>query len=157
MVGVDLDRLRGALRLICPRVDLSWLLTIAKRIAAAAPCKSRKYHLVTSDRLYALGVELMDAVAASEAAKRISKAHAFEYRDGLVIALAVLIPLRPRTLVALRIGKQLVKTGDLWVLWCNVDWSNSYSGESGDAEGPRALMLGIVATVILPSDRQGRL
>jgi integrase/recombinase XerD len=117
MVAVDLDCLRGALRLICPGVDWSWLLTLAKRFRAAAPAKPRKYHLVTSDRLYALGVELMDrAVADAEAAERISKAHALEYRDGLVIALLALIPLRSRTLVALRIGKHLMKTGDFWVL-----------------------------------------
>jgi integrase/recombinase XerD len=117
MVVVDLHDLRGALRLICPSVDWSWLLTLAKRIKAAAPRKPRKYQLVTSDRLYALGIELMDhAVADAEAAERISRAHAFEYRDGLVIALLSLIPLRSRTLVALRIGKQVVKTGDLWAL-----------------------------------------
>jgi integrase len=117
MIAVDLHCLRAALRLICPGIDWSWLLTIAKRIAAAAPRKPRKYHLVTSDRLYALGIELMDrAVADAEAAKRICKAHAFEYRDGLVIALLSLIPLRRRTLVALRTGKQLVKAGDLWIL-----------------------------------------
>ena len=72
---------------------------------------------MTSDRLYALGIELMDhAVAEAEAAGRISKARAFAYRDGLIIALLALIPLRSRTLVALRIGKQLVKTGALWAL-----------------------------------------
>jgi integrase len=115
--AVDLDGLRGALRLTCPGVDCSWLLTITKRIKAAAPRSPRKYHLVTSDRLYALGIELMDhAVAAAEAAKRISKAHAFEYRDGLAVALLSLIPLRSRTLVALRIDKQLVKTDNLWAL-----------------------------------------
>ena len=43
---------------------------------------------MTSERLYALGIELMDrAVAEADAAKRISKAHAFIYRDGLIIAL----------------------------------------------------------------------
>jgi integrase len=116
MVPVDLHCLRGALRLICPGVDWSWLLTIAKRIAATAPRKLRKHHLVTSDRLYALGIDLMDrAVTAAEAAGP-SKSHAFQYRDGLVIALSALIPLRRRTLAALRIGKQLVKTGDLWAL-----------------------------------------
>jgi integrase/recombinase XerD len=117
MVAVDLDGLRGALRLICPGVDWPWLLTITKRIKAAAPRKPRKYHLVTSDRLYALGIELMDqAVADAEASERISKGHALEYRDGLAIALFSLIPLRSRTLVALRIGKHLVKTGDRWEL-----------------------------------------
>ena len=74
MVAVDLDGLRGALRLICPGVDWSWLLTLSKRIKAAAPPKPRKYHLVTSELLYALGIELMDeAVAKAEAAKRITK------------------------------------------------------------------------------------
>src|SRR6188768_3766248 len=34
MVAVDLDNLRGALRLICPGVDWSWLLTLAKRFRA---------------------------------------------------------------------------------------------------------------------------
>jgi len=117
MVAVDLDGLRGALGLICPGVDWSWLLTITKRIKAAAPRKPRKYHLVTSDRLYALGIELMDnAVADAEAAERISKEHALKYRDGLAVAFLALVPLRSRTLIALRIGKHLVKTGDLWAL-----------------------------------------
>jgi integrase len=116
-VAIDLDHLRGALKLICPGVDWSWLLAITKRIAAAAPRRHPKYHLVTSDRLYALGLELMDsAVTEADAAKRISKAHAFQYRDGLIIALRALIPLRTRTVVAMRIGRHLVKTGDLWGL-----------------------------------------
>src|SRR5262245_12045888 len=116
MVAVDLDGLRGALRLICPSVELSWLLNLSKRFRAAAPRKPRKYHLVTSERLYALGLELMDRAVAGAEAERTSKAHAFEYRDGLIIALLAMIPMRSRTLVALRIGKQLVKTGDLWAV-----------------------------------------
>jgi integrase/recombinase XerD len=92
-------------------------LTITKRIAAAAPRRLPKYHLVTSDRLYALGLELMDgAVTDADGAKQISKAHAFQYRDGLIIALVALNPVRSRTLVAMRIGTHLVKTGDLWGL-----------------------------------------
>jgi integrase/recombinase XerD len=116
-VAIDLDHLRGALKLICPGVDWSWLLSITKRIAAAAPRRHPKYHLVTSERLYVLGLQLMDAaVTDADAAKRISKAHAFQYRDGLIIALRALILLRTRTVVAMRIGVHLVKTGDLWAL-----------------------------------------
>jgi integrase/recombinase XerD len=116
-IVIDLDPLRGALMLICPETDWSWLLTVIKRIAAMAPRKAEKYHLVTSDQLYLLGIKLMDrAVADADAAERIRKTHALQYRDGLVIALRALIPLRRRTVAALRIGKQLVKTGDLWAL-----------------------------------------
>ena len=117
MVAADLHELRGALRLICPDVDWSWLLTIAKRIAAMAPRVSRKYHLVTSERLYALGIELMDhATAAAEATAQTSQADALKYRDGLAISLLALIPLRRRTLVALCVDRHLMKTGNLWAL-----------------------------------------
>src|SRR5262249_29859427 len=106
MVVIDLHHLRGALKLICPGTDWSWLLAITKRIAAAAPRKPPKHNLVTSDHLYTLGNKLMNnAVASADAAKGISHAHALEYRDGLVIALLALIPIRSRTLAALRIGK----------------------------------------------------
>jgi integrase/recombinase XerD len=116
-LAVDLGHLRDALKLICPSTDWSWLLAITRRMAAAARGKSQKYHLITSDRLYLLGIELMDrAVADADAGQRIDKAHAFQYRDGLLIALLALIPLRSRTLTALRIGQHLVKTGDLWAL-----------------------------------------
>jgi integrase/recombinase XerD len=109
--------LRLALGYICRATSWSWLLTITKRIAATAKPKPQKYHLVTSERLYALGIELMDrAVASAVDAAGVSKADAFDYRDGLLIALLALTALRRRTLTALRIGQQLVKSGDLWDL-----------------------------------------
>jgi hypothetical protein len=114
-IFIDLDALRGALELICLDTDWSWLLPIIKRVTAATPRKAGRYHQVTSDQLYLLGIDLMNrAVADADAAGHIRNTHASQYRDGLVIALQALIPLRRRTLAALRIGKQLVKTGDLW-------------------------------------------
>jgi site-specific recombinase XerC len=41
---------------------------------------------------------------------------ALDYRDGLLISLLALIPLRLRTVTALRIGTHLVKSGDSWAL-----------------------------------------
>ncbi len=112
-----LHKLRDTLRFICPDEDWSWLLTIIKRIAAQARPKPEKHHMVTSETLYALGIELMDrAITNGNATMNMSKAHAFAYRDGLMIALLALIPLRLRTLGALRIGKHLVQSGDLWAL-----------------------------------------
>lgn len=116
-LAYDLRALRDALKLISPSVDWSWLSDIVKRMAAGAPARRSRYHLVTSDRLYQLGVELMDgALADANAAGRTTKAHAFKYRDGLIIALLAMIPLRSRTLTALRIGQHLVKVGSLWEL-----------------------------------------
>src|SRR5205807_4858455 len=88
-----------------------------KRIASKAKPRPQKHHLVTSERLYTLGIELMDRATARAAdAADVSKADAFDFRDGLMIALLALVPLRRRTLAALRIGQQLVKSGDQWAL-----------------------------------------
>lgn len=137
-IAIELHHLRLALRLVCPTADWEWILTITKRIAGRAKRKPQKHHLVTSERLYALGVELMDlAVEDARAAGSISKASAFAYRDGLIIALIAILPLRRRTLAALRIGKQLVKSGNFWTL--------DIGGE--DTKNWRALDLPISATV----------
>jgi integrase/recombinase XerD len=73
--------------------------------------------VATRDMLYALGIEMMDrAVTNANHTTHITKAHALDYRDGLIIALLALIPLRRRTLAALRVGKHLVKSGVVWSL-----------------------------------------
>jgi integrase/recombinase XerD len=116
-IASSLHHLRLALKLIFPKEDWSWLLTITKRIAAAAPSRAKRYGLVSSDQLYLLGVELMDSAVAEAADQtEISKASAIKYRDGMLITLLSLVVLRRRTAAALRIGKQLVRNGDLWAL-----------------------------------------
>jgi len=66
-IAIDLHHLRLALGYICPVTNWTWLATITKRIRAAAKPRPQKHHLVTSERLYALGIELMDRAVASAA------------------------------------------------------------------------------------------
>jgi len=116
-IALYLHTLQLALRYICPGEDWSWLLSITKRIAAQAKRKPEKHHLVTSETLYALGIELMDrAITNSSVAEKAYMARALDFRDGLMIALLALIPLRRRTLAALRIGKHVVQSGAQWAL-----------------------------------------
>jgi integrase/recombinase XerD len=105
------------LRFICSNNDWSWLLAISKRIAAQAKRKPEKHHLVTSETLYAVGTELMDQIVTkTDAAKKISIADAMHYRNGLIIAFLAILPVRRRTLTALRIGKHLLQSGNQWSL-----------------------------------------
>ncbi len=116
-VVASLHHLRLALRLICPKEDWSWLLTVIKRIAACAPRSAKRYGLVSSDQLYMLGLELMDkAIALSDEYQMVSKAVAAQYRDGLLIAVLAGTGMRRRTVTALRLGSHLVKHGELWSL-----------------------------------------
>jgi hypothetical protein len=111
-IATELHHLRLALRLVYPGVDWTWLLAATKRIAAQAKSRPQKHHLITSERLYALGFALMDeAIETAGAVGAVSKACAFDYRDGLMIALLSAIPIRRRTFAGLRIGTQLVRSG----------------------------------------------
>jgi integrase/recombinase XerD len=112
-----LHHLRLSLKLMCQDIDLSWLHTITKRINAQAQRQPKRQHLVTSERLYALGLELMNGVTNDlDHAVSVSKATALRYRDGLLIALLAVVPLRRGTLAALRIGTHLVRSGSAWAL-----------------------------------------
>ncbi|MGA8901912.1 hypothetical protein [Bradyrhizobium sp.] len=104
-----------ALRYICPGEDWSWLPVISKRVRAQAKPMPKKYHLVTSETLYALGIELMDRAMMS-GITGMSRRNQTAYRDGLIIALLALVPLRRRTLAVLQIGKHLVRFGKAWTL-----------------------------------------
>jgi len=112
-----LHKLRLALGLICPQTDWSWLKVIAKRIAARAIPRSLRNPGLTSADLYEVGIRLMAKAEKSEAStRRLSKEDALTYRDGLIIALLAVVPLRRRTLTALTINQHLVKIGECWLL-----------------------------------------
>jgi hypothetical protein len=86
---------------LCPRENWSWLLTISERMKAQAKVKPEQHHLVTSETLYKLGFRLMDRALCMNEQSTSWRAQK-TFRDGLTIALLALVPLRRRTLTALR-------------------------------------------------------
>jgi integrase len=113
-----LNKLRLALKFMCPQCDWSWLKIVAKRIQAGAVPRSDGTRGVTSDELYAIGIALMttaedEFVSSSQVA---AVQTALLYRDGLIIALLAVVPLRRRTLAALTISTHLAKIGECWLL-----------------------------------------
>jgi integrase len=112
-----LHTLRLALGFICPQCDWSWLRIIAKRIDSGAVPRGDGARGVTSAELHAIGIGLMtmseeDLVWSGQ----LTLEGALLYRDGLIIALLAVVPLRRRTLAALTINRHLVKIGDHWLL-----------------------------------------
>src|SRR5215211_7941439 len=96
-VAGQLRHVRGALRLLAADQDWAWLLTIAKRIEARAERRSKRHRLRTSDELFVLGFRLMqEGEAALQESGRITKEAALTYRDGLIIALLSVAPMRRR-------------------------------------------------------------
>ena len=111
-IAIDLDHLRGALKLILPRHRL--VLVVDHHQAHRCHCATQSRKISSCDQRSALSAR--DRTHGSCRCRcrcrgTLRKAHAFQYRDGLIIAFLALIPLRSRTLSALRIGQHLVKAG----------------------------------------------
>ena len=126
-ISIYLNHLSLALTSIYPLYAWSWLVRMSERFAARGREKRKKYNLVTSETLYALGIALMDG-ALSKGKPITASSVQTAYRDGLIIAFLALIPLRRRTLGLLRIGEHLVGTGHGWAI--DIPGSDTKSGRS---------------------------
>ena len=100
-------------RLFEPAADWSFIARLADRVRAMeSKPKDKRLHLRGSDELYNLGQKLMEE-AIKQSSPAIAAVHS---RDGLMIALLALVPLRRKNFVQLRIGTELKKFDGRWVV-----------------------------------------
>ena len=94
-----------AARLISPTTDWAWLRSLKSRLLSRAQPEDRFDRLVPAWRTLDFGIELMD-----EALKLPVTGHKrreIQYRDGLLLALVSLWPIRRRSNAALTISRHL--------------------------------------------------
>lgn len=110
----DIKQLYDALRVMAPDHDWSWLKILVWRLHRQVTPKAKKHRMVSATRLLDLGLGLMETADLD----RPDPGHhqALQYRDGLLIALLILRPLRRRTLAAITLGETLLRTGDGYAL-----------------------------------------
>ena len=104
-VAAACDRLYAAARLIAPTTDWAWLRSIKARLASRALPQDRFDRLVPPLQTLNFGIELMDA--ADTLPINDHKQRAIQYRDGLLLALLSLWPVRRRSIAALTISRHL--------------------------------------------------
>ncbi|MFL5256461.1 MAG: hypothetical protein ACJ8AI_26905 [Rhodopila sp.] len=112
-----------------PAQNWRWLQALQRRLhRKASPSRDKKNRLVPARDLHQLGLELMDTAwrllneptAMSEDRRRVVAA-ARNYRDGLIISLLALRPLRVKNLLEINIGTHLKKEPSGHVLAFNAD------------------------------------
>ena len=98
-------------RVLAP--DLSWVFIniFESRIRARHKPARDKRNLKLSDELLGLGLSLIDKAAACS-----GREAALLHRDGLMIALLALVPLRRCNFGGLRLGRNVVAINDLWLI-----------------------------------------
>jgi integrase/recombinase XerD len=112
-VASQVAALYQAARVMMPERDWTWLRAVKVRLHKVAPASSASVApVITSLQLLELGQQLMDE--SKPTAGPISIDDAIRYRDGLLFALVAFVPIRPRNLTALEIGRHLVWEGDRW-------------------------------------------
>jgi integrase len=104
-------KLRRAAELLAPTVDFSWLAEVEKDLALVAEPRSKFDRLVLTGRLVEAGLTL---VAEAEGLARNDLARARGIRNGLMVALLALCPLRLRNFAYLAIGKTFRDVQGTW-------------------------------------------
>ena len=106
-----LQELGEVARVMGPNVSWAFINALASRIRARHTPAREKRNLKLSDELLGLGLSLIDkatVVAGLDAA--------ILHRDGLMIALLALVPLRRRNFAGLRLDRNLVEINGSWLI-----------------------------------------
>jgi integrase len=114
-VAARLEQIGNAMRAMAPEADWHWIQRAADRLRArAVPARDKRARLRSPAQLLALGMQLM--AAAEIAVDDLPVARAKRHRDGLLIALLALRPMRGRNLAAIACGQHLLRRGAAWWL-----------------------------------------
>ena len=106
-----LVQLSVAARVMNPDQDWSWIRRLLRPIQARyRPARPKRPRLVATSDLFDLGVALMGAAER----KNLEGRGAAAFRDGLIIALLAVRPLRMKNLVGLTLDRTLVRRREQW-------------------------------------------
>lgn len=104
-----------ALTAMVPDADFTWLWQVVRRLQrAAVPSRRKADRIVPVKELLAFGLELM--TEASDRCRETTVQRAARYRNGLLIAILALRPIRIRNLQMMELGTHLQRLSDRYYL-----------------------------------------
>lgn len=106
------DEIWAVLRTIAPEADHSLLGRAWRRLKKRAEMSNvaKQGRILSSDRLFRVGLEYFEAAATNP----LPLTAAIQGRDGLMVAVLALRPLRRRNFADLSMGRSLIAAGDGW-------------------------------------------
>ena len=108
----SISKLRRAARCIAPGVDFTWLAEIERDLAFVMRPRSKFDRMVMTEVLVEAGLTLIHE--AENSPSLTDRARACQVRDGLMVALLALCPIRLKNFVALEIGRSFVEIRGRW-------------------------------------------
>jgi integrase/recombinase XerD len=128
-----LQELGEVARVMNPAGNWAFLNRLGARVRASHKPARSKNHLQLSDKLLGLGLDLIEQAAATQglAAARL-------HRDGLIIALLALVPIRRKNLAELQIGGSVINFAGCWRII--LDESQTKTRQHHETDWPEALV-----------------
>jgi hypothetical protein len=105
-------KLRRTSELLNPSGDFSWLIELEKDLALIMQPCSKADRFVLSEVLVESGLILMTEADDSATLSRLAKAR--QFRNGLMVAMLALHPIRLKNFASLTIGHEFVEIDDQW-------------------------------------------
>jgi len=130
-----IGKIRRIATLLAPGRDFAWLGEIESDLRYEARPRAKHHRIVPSHRLLRLGLELMSRGETSGHLTDLRRARLV--RDGLMIALLCLCPIRLGNFAGLRIGQQIRRMNGAW--WIVLDAAETKSGRPDERPVPEIL------------------
>ena len=128
-------KIRRIATILAPQRDFTWLAEAEADLHYEARPRPKYHRIVSSNRLRALGLDLIGR--GETGAHLTDLARARLARDGLMIALLALCPIRLRNFVELSIGRQIRRIGNTW--WIILEAAETKSGRPDERPVPEVL------------------
>jgi integrase len=128
-------KLRRMSEIIAPDRDVSWLGEIERDLALDAHPKPRFDRIVTSEQLVEAGLTLVREARDAHHRRRLWRA--VQMRDGLMIALLALCPIRRKNFAGLSLQESFRREGDTW--WIVLGGDDTKSGRPDERPVPQEL------------------
>jgi integrase len=149
-----IGKIRRIAQILAPGRDLAWLAEIEADLRYLARPRPKYHRIMSSERLLLLGLELIRHGETSDHLTDLGRARLV--RDGVMIALLALCPIRLRNLAELQVGRQLRRVGDVW--WVILEANETKTGRPDERPVPQIIAeaierwLGHWRSVFHPSD-----
>jgi integrase len=124
-------KLRRAAQLIAPRTDFEWLTEIEKDIALVMVPRSKADRLVLTERLVEAGLIL---IREAEMFGKTALARAIGVRNGLLIAILALHPIRVKNFAALTVADTFINIDGHW--WLHIPFGGTKSRRVDERQVP---------------------
>jgi integrase len=130
-----IHKLRRAAELLDPKRDFAWLAELEKDFALMMQPKFKDHRIVDPDRLFEAGLALIGAATDNPHLAPLRRAR--QVRNGLMVALLVLCPIRLKNFAALELQASFRRVGTRW--WIVLDRKDTKSRRPDERRVPRDL------------------